>query len=397
MRKSLTDRGVAALKPRSQRYAHPDPQLTGLYIRVTPTGAKSFWTVARNPTGKQVWTLIGAADVLKIDAARDKAREAIRRVRAGLPAFEQPPAVPDSFESVAEQWLKRHVQVKGLRSEAELRQFLKQYIYPTWKGRPFLELRRSEVATLLDAIEDKYGARAADHVLATVRGICNWYASRADDYVSPISRGMRRTNPKEREREQILNDDEIRALWKAAEAAGTFGAFVQVALLTAQRRTKVAAMRWDDIDAAGVWHIPAEAREKGNAGALGLPTMARAIIDAQLRLGENPHVFAGRGDGHINGFSKAKRDLDSKLPADMPDWRLHDLRRSARSLMSRAGVRPDIAERVLGHAIGGVEGVYDRHRYDLEKVEALEKLATLVDAIVNPRDNVVPMTRETQQ
>ena len=109
MRKKLTDKGIAALKARADRYAFPDPELRGHYVRVQPSGAKSFVTVARDPTGKQVWTTIGAVDVMAIADAREKAREAIRRVREGLPALEAPPVKADSFEATAEQWLKRHV------------------------------------------------------------------------------------------------------------------------------------------------------------------------------------------------------------------------------------------------------------------------------------------------
>ena len=68
----------------------------------------------------------------------------------------------------------------------------------------------------------------------------------------------------------------------------------------------------------------------------------------------------------------------------IPNWTLHDLRRTAKTLMARAGVRPDISERVLGHAIAGVEGTYDRHSYADEKRDALEKLAAMVDRILNP-------------
>jgi integrase len=76
----------------------------------------------------------------------------------------------------------------------------------------------------------------------------------------------------------------------------------------------------------------------------------------------------------------------------MPPWVLHDLRRTARSLLSRAGVRPDISERVLGHAIPGVEGVYDRHSYSDEKADALNRLAALVESIIDPPvGNVVAM------
>src|SRR5262245_23881606 len=88
MRKTLTDKGVVALKPRAVRYAIPDPELRGHYIRVQPSGAKSFVTVARSPIGKQVWTTIAACEVMDIAEARERAREAIKRVRAGLPAVE---------------------------------------------------------------------------------------------------------------------------------------------------------------------------------------------------------------------------------------------------------------------------------------------------------------------
>jgi integrase len=397
VRRILSDKGVAALKPRVARYALPDPELRGHYIRVQPSGAKSFVAVTLDPNGKQVWATLGACDLLTIAEAREKARAAIKRVHAGLPAIEAPPARPDTFEAVAEQWLKRHVRAKGLRSEGEVTRLLRAHVYPTWKDRAFLSIRRSDVAALLDEVEDNHGARQADYVLAVARSVMNWFATRHDDYVPPIVRGMRRTNPKERVRSRTLNDAEIRAIWIAAEANGAFGAIVRLLLLTAQRREKVVAMRWQDIGIDGTWTIPTEAREKGTGGALLLPKAAIDVIRAQDHVGNNPYVFAGRGDGHVNGYSKAKRALDARSPG-IPQWQLHDLRRTARSLMSRAGVRPEIAERVMGHAIAGVEGVYDRHSYRDEKADALRRLAALIGGIVNPRaGNVRPIRRRSVQ
>ena len=118
---------------------------------------------------------------------------------------------------------------------------------------------------LLDTVEDNSGPVAADKVLALVSNITNWYATRHDDYASPIIKGMRRSNPKERARRRIFSDDELRVVWKAAE--GSFGAFVRLLLLTGQRREKVATMRWDDV-AGGVWTIQSEKREKGTANEL---------------------------------------------------------------------------------------------------------------------------------
>lgn len=387
MRKTLTDKGVAALKSRASRYAFPDPELRGLYVRVQPSGAKSFVTVARDPYGKQVWTTIGAADVLGVDEARDLAREAIKRVRQGLPAIEPPPARPDSFKAVAENWLKRHVAAKRFRSEYEIRRVLERYVYPHWGNRDFISIKRSDISTLLDHVEDNHGAQQADKVLSVARGIANWFAGRDDDYVSPFVRGMRRHSGA---RTRVLEDDELPVIWKTAEGNGQFGAIVRLLLLTGQRREKVNSMKWADL-ADGVWTIATVEREKNNAGSLALPAQALAIIQAQPGVGENPYVFAGRGNGAYD-ISQSKAPFDRKLPK-MPHWTLHDLRRTSRSLMSRAGVRPDIAERVMGHAIAGIEGVYDRHSYREEKADALRRLAMLVDGIVNPRDNVHKLKR----
>jgi integrase len=263
-------------------------------------------------------------------------------------------------------------------------------VLPLWRDLPFEDIRRSDVTRLLDGIVKQHGPRQADYVLAIVRGIMNWQASRLDDYVSPIVRRMARTNPAERKRERILDDAEIRALWP--HLTGTFGSMVKLLLLTGQRREKVASMRWADISIDGVWTIPAEEREKGNARDLALPEMALEIVRAQPRVLGNEYVFAGRGVGFFNGYSKAKGVLDKRV--DIAPWVLHDLRRTARSLMSRreAGVRPDIAERVLGHVIAGVAGTYDRHEYFEEKRDALAKLAALVERILDPpAGNVVAL------
>src|SRR5262249_10498980 len=130
-----------------------------------------------------------------------------------------------------------------------------------------------------------------------------------EDYVSPVVKGMRRTNPKARARARILEDAEIREVWSVAEANGTFGAFIRVALLVAQRRDKMLAMKWEDI-IDGERRIPSKDREKGTAGSLVLPDAALAIINAQPRLASNPYVFAGSGHGFIQGMSDRKAAFD---------------------------------------------------------------------------------------
>jgi integrase len=396
-RKTLTDTMIRKLKPAAKRLTMPDPEMRGHYIRVTPTGAKSYVAVARDPVKKtekghplQVWTTLGSTDHYSVAEAREQAREVIRRIKDGLDAFEPPPVQPDSFEAVAENWMRRHVQAKRLRSEYEIARILKKHVYPAFGDREFETIKRSDVTRLLDLVEDESGPRQADCVLGVLRGLMNWHAARVDDFVPPIVRGMRRDDPHARKRARILDDDEIRRLWGAADTSGAFGAFVKLALLTAQRRQKIVSMKWADVAIDGTWSIATEAREKGTGGDLVLPEVAIEVIRSQPVISGNPYVFPGRGDGHSNAHHVLKRRIDNE--AQLAPWVLHDLRRTSRSLMARANVRRDVAERVLGHVIQGVEGTYDRHEYRDEKADALAKLAGLIALILDPpSENVVPI------
>ena len=376
-RKILTDEQIAKLPPRSSAYA--DPELAGHYIRVRPTGRRVFCVVARDPNGKQVWHTIGGTDLYNVAEAREAAREAIKAIKTGGNRDGV-----KTFETVANEWIKRHVEKNGLISASNIKKYLSRILIPAWGGREFASIKRSDVAKLLDDVEDKNGIVAGDFVLSIIRGVCNWYAMRNDDYSSPVVRGMRRANPKARARSRILDDDELRVLWAAAEANGGFGAFIRVALLTGQRREKVLAMRWEDIK-DGEWIIPSNKREKSTAGSLVLPQAALDIINMQPRFASNPHIFAGQGARPFGGLGRRKLVFD-KQAGIAANWTIHDLRRTARSLMSRAGVRPDIAERVLGHTTKGVEGVYDRHSYRDEKANALRQLAGLIHNILRPSD-----------
>jgi integrase len=373
-RKRLDDEDVAKLPVKAKRYALPDPEMRGHYVRVNTSGAKSFWVVARDPSGKQHWRMIGSPP-MRIEDAREKALGVIKSLRQ---------AAPDSFEDIATKWRKLHCEASKLRSLSEIDRYLKR-MNDAWCGRDFASIGRADVTRLLDKIEMDSGQRAATYTLQTFSAMANWNAARNDHYRSPIVRGMRRGSTVKRER--ILSDDELRAVWKAAESNGTFGAFIRLALLTAQRRTKVAGMKWTDLD-GNAWTIATEAREKGNAGVLVLPEAAMKIIEAQPRT--SPYVLPTATGKQRVQWSGPKEIFTAKLPP-MPQWGLHDLRRTARSLMSRAGVRPDIAERVMGHVQQGVESVYDRHSYREEKAQALRALAGIIETIMNPTDNVVAM------
>jgi integrase len=386
----LSEAQIAALPRKAQPYFYPDPELPKHGVRVRPTGPGTYTVITRDPFGKQRWVKIGSTAEKTIAEARVAARAAIGRIEQGLPAFETLKAKGDSVAVVTAEWLKRHVDKAKLRSAAEYRRIVGKYILPPWGALAFEEIRRSDAARLLDHVEDEHGPAQADAVASVLRMIGTWQRDRSDDYVSPFVGIKRRVPKQDRKRSRVLTDDELRRVWQAADAAGGFGALVKLLLLCAQRLEKVRTLQWSDVAADGTWTIRTEVREKGNAGALLLPKLVRDIIAAQPRIAGNPHVFAGSGSDARAVEQRHKLALDEL--SGVSDWRLHDLRRTARSLMSRAGVLNDHAELVLGHARPGVEDIYDRHSYDKEKADALRRLAALVERIINPpAGNVVPL------
>ena len=138
------------------------------------------------------------------------------------------------------------------------------------------------------------------------------------------------------------------------------------------------------------WTIPQAHYKTGLEMVIPLSPAAIAILDSAPRIGSD-FVFTNDGKRTIGGFSKFKHAFDAIC--GVTDWTLHDLRRTARSLMSRAGVQSDHAERCLGHVLPGIRGTYDKHEYRDEKRRAFEALASLVERIVNPQTNIVPLQK----
>ena len=139
------------------------------------------------------------------------------------------------MRAVAEEWLERHVRGNS-RTERERGRIISRYIVPQIGDRVFADVRRKDIAELLDRIEDESGKQMADGVLKTFRAISKWVQQRDESYNPPLTAGMSRVPKGEGRRKRILADDEIRAIW-ACE--GQYGDFVRLALLTAQRREKL--------------------------------------------------------------------------------------------------------------------------------------------------------------
>jgi len=414
-RGGLTVKAVANLQARAERYEVPDPGCAGLYLQIHPSGVKS-WAYRYRFAGKSRKLTIGTActekgvEVIGIGDARDIADEARVSVAKRVDPIEverekrraaDKATAEDTLGAIAGRYVKQH---KHHRSSEHRKKVFERLIFPTLSDRQIASIKRSEITALLDEVAETRGPVMADYVLTTLRGLLNWHAVRSDDFVSPIRPGMARTTIKGRARKRILSENEIRALWRAADEVGMFGRYIQFVLLTATRRNEAAHMRQAEIE-AGEWTIPAPRYKTAIDHLIPLSSDAIAVLANVPKLGRGDLIFTPDGKRPLSGFGCRKEAFDRamlehlrKIAEEAGDdpagvllerWTLHDLRRTARTLMSQAGIPSDHAEAALGHVKRGVEGTYDRHQYRAEKKAAFAKLAELIDRIVNPGANVV--------
>jgi integrase len=380
----------ATVEPGKARTIYWDTTMPGFGLMVTRNGARSYVVQYRAHSRSRRLTLDAGA--LSLDAARREARKHLGEVaKGGDPLTErrrESAAASDTLRAVAEAYFRR--EGKRIRTMDERRRTLERLVFPSLGARSIDDIGRSDIVRLLDNIEDNSGPVMADRTLAYLRKVMNWHATRSDTFRSPIVRGMSRTKPAERARDRILTDDEIRRLWQATKAhPGPFSSLVRFLLLSGCRRGEALFMTRDELNGRD-WLIPAARHKSKREFLLPLSKAAAGVLAAMPVIGPaDGYLFTVNGRSPIGAESKAKARLDKA--SGVTGWTLHDLRRSARSLMSRAGVPTDHAERAIGHVIPGVRQVYDRHSFKREKQAALEALAREIAAIVGPQSKAIAL------
>jgi integrase len=375
MQAKITAKSVAKMKAGD---AISDTEIRGFSARCWDTGAITYSLRYRTRNGTRKRYLIGTHGNVTPDEARKIAKQRAGEVAGGLdPVVEKKIAEAIAGNTVSVVWdeyAKRELAKK--RSAKHQMGAFDRLVRRRIGDRSIYELRRADMVKLLDVIEDNHGPVMADRMLSYLARAFRWQQVRDEDFISPIISGMSRTKAKELARERVLTDDELRAIWKATEQ-GTFGALIHFLLLTAARRSEAAEMTWSELDGA-TWTLPASRNKTKTELVRPLSKAALAILTALPRNGG--YVFPV-GDKPMTGFTARKAKLDAA--SGVIDWTIHDLRRTARSLMSRAGVPSDYAEQCLGHILTGVRGTYDRHSFFTEKAAAFEKLAAEIQKILS--------------
>ena len=353
----LTDARVAAFKPPTKgQKEYSDQKVTGLRLRFGAGGTKA-WIFRARKGGRTINKKLGSYPGMNLSEARAAALKVVAAISRGGSAE----AVERTFGAVAKHWIEKVAQRKNESWQYQERR-LELHILPAWRDRKIVDIRRADVRALLDGLE---GVVLPNRALALVKTIFRYALSQDWIDFSPAE-GIRKPQI-ERERDRVLTMSDVAQIWKATELLGyPFSPYIRLLTLTAQRRTEVASMRWDDLNLdAGMWTIPAADTKGERRHFVPLSPLAVQILNPLPRLGV--HVFTTGGRTHMTNYAKLKTRLDGFIAASggaVAAWRLHDLRRSAATHMVRLGTREEVVGRVLNHAVKGVTArVYALHSF----------------------------------
>lgn len=410
---------IRTLKPTTVRQEIPDDALASLYLIVQPSGAMSWAARAKiggrllkvtigrydetgNNRSEDASPIVSATQVLNVTQARALAEYVIAEAKRG-----NDPRQTKTDKLSAAAWLDDFI--KAARSTGfkkgpvkastadEYKRIVDKVIKPQWKHVTDIRmLDYREVEKLLEKLVP--GARR--NAFAVLSAFFRW---------KPVMRAighnvidMVEAPPPPKSRDRILSHAEIKRVWTAAEKCGyPFGPMVQLLLLSGQRRDEIAELKWSEIsDDLDMITLEGVRTKNGKPHRVALAPLAQLVIKGCPRIageGGQPseYIFTTTAKTAFSGFSNGKKALDKQCgePA-LPDWTLHDMRRTFTSELARLGVKLEVAETILNHKSGvkgGLRAVYDLYDYEEEKRAALDAWASCLQAII--ADNVTPLKR----
>ncbi len=432
----LTATSVEKLRPLApgQRRAVPDGVVPGLQLRVNGDGSKSWRLLYRTKHGDRKCSLgLGSYPAVDLVAARGSARDALEAVAhgddpAGNKAAKRAarrlaketglPATGSVAWGVALFDAEHVVERLSPRTQLEARRALRALV-EMFGERELVSINRADARTLIGRAKAKNGSIASNRILAYCRAFFSWCVRADLVQANPFSL---LSKVREVARERVLTDSELVEVWRATEALGwPFAPIYRLLVMTGARRDEIGRLTWSEVALDGerpAIALAGERTKNGKPHVIPLSPQSVEILQALPRFtterGVPPYVFTKTGKTPVSGWSnpkerldaailKARRDAAVAAGADpeqvepIPEFRVHDFRRTLATGLQRFGARLEVIESILGHVSGsraGIVGIYQRHSFEPEARIALDRWGEHVAALAAgraPAGNVVAL------
>lgn len=408
MKTRLQDQKIRSAKaPAAGRLELKDSNVDGLMIRVTSGGAKSFCLVYKVPgehpdgpsktgkarKGKPHRMTLGTYPHMSLVEAREQARLLLEQVDQGIdPRPVRALAAREAYTNTVAAVAKRFVaqECKGhIKSWRRVERTLEMHVLPALGSKPIADIKRADINKLIDVLvdEDREGGPlrgAAREVRKHVHHLFDFAVDRGIIEANPAHKLKRKILKSNGEAGRALDDDELRAIWRASDEIGyPYGPWIKLLILTGARRGDWQKATRSEIDyGKRTLEIGASRYKTGHAQIVPLVDVAWEIFDDLPIWNEGDFLFSTTGGRKaINSAGRAKDKIDALAPTERP-WRIHDLRVTAETRMASLGITQEHRDAVLGHAKPGLQKTYNKHAYQLEKRDALLKYADHLLGIV---------------
>lgn len=389
---ALTDTAIKALRPRENRYTVADEK--GLSLEVFPTGGM-LWHYRYRLNGKQERVTLGRYPALSLKLARGLRDERATAVALGQsPAQQKQKAKLAALEamSVAEFGERFFLEIvaKERQDVSIPRRYFDKAIVPAIGSKAVSDVTTDDVRAIIWRKKDEGFDAAAGEIRGVLKRMFDFALTAGLASVNPVLALPMRHVHKAKSRERALSPNEVRVFLTAAFESNIRRQFkigLHLILLTMVRKSELLLARWEQVDfEQAEWHIPAEHSKTGKPHIVFLSRQSVALFkELKALAGGSTLVMPGRGSltrpfAHNAINSALKVALRGQ---DIPAFTVHDLRRTASTLLHENGWASDVVEKALNHTIAGVRGVYNRAEYEPQRREMLQFWADYIEQLLS--------------
>jgi len=398
----LNARKVESLQAGPKRIQVFDKSQPNLALRIAASGVKS-WSVVYKWNGRMKRLTIGTYPAVSLADARNRAFDALRNVARGDDPQAQKISIREAgtFAELAAQYMEEWAKINKRSWREDQRKF-DVYLLPKWKHAKASAITIDDVELLLEQLALRAPIQA-NRVRALIRHVYAWALAKR----TRRKKYALENNPcafvpklaKERARDRVYSDDELKALWKAFDAIGVVGDLFKLQLLTAARPGEVSEMDWNELDLTrAIWTQPSARTKNRKVHVVPLSKSAVRILEARrqhqaelknVAKRDSRFVFHNPRNPNLALTWLQKAGERVRAESRVGDFRPHDLRRSCATRLAEMGVPDAVLKMVLNHSLGSdITGVYNQYKYFEERKQALDAWSKRLTVIVSDLKSV---------